>query len=165
MNRTALLVLLGILCGLVAFAYTRGGTALVSKGFGQGGRLLLEVGLLLVVSFLAAGFAQVLVPKEWVAGALGERSGFSGILFASAAGAAMPGGPYVALPIAATLAVRGAATGPVVAFVTAWSLLAVHRLIAWEIPILGARFALIRYAACLVLPVAAGMIARLLTRS
>ena len=164
MNRSSLLALLAVLLVLVAIAYARGGGALVSKGFGQGGRLLLDVGLLLVVSFLAAGFAQVLIPEQWIAGILGKRSGLTGILIASAAGAAMPGGPYVALPVAAALARSGASMGPLVAFVTGWGVLAVHRLIAWELPILGPRLALLRYAICLGVPVAAGLVARLVTR-
>ncbi|MBW2242285.1 MAG: hypothetical protein JRH01_09880 [Deltaproteobacteria bacterium] len=51
-----------------------------------------------------------------------------------------------------------------VAFLTAWSLLAVHRLVAWEVPILGARFAIVRYGVSLALPVLAGLITRLLAR-
>jgi hypothetical protein len=52
----------------------------------------------------------------------------------------------------------------VIAYLTGWSLLAVHRLVAWEVPILGARFALVRYAICAVLPVLAGLLARGLGR-
>ena len=57
-----------------------------------------------------------------------------------------------------------AGLGPVVAFLSSWSLLAVHRLIAWEVPILGWRFALVRYATCAVLPFFAGFAARALSR-
>ena len=46
----------------------------------------------------------------------------------------------------------------------AWSLLSIHRLVAWEVPILGWRFAALRYGACVVLPVAAGLLARVFTR-
>jgi hypothetical protein len=58
----------------------------------------------------------------------------------------------------------GAGAGPVVAFVAAWALLALHRLVAWEIPLLGWRIAALRYAVCLALPVAAGLLARLVAR-
>ena len=51
-----------------------------------------------------------------------------------------------------------------VAFLAAWALLAVHRLVAWEIPILGWRFALVRYAVCIALPVLAGLGASALAR-
>ena len=68
------------------------------------------------------------------------------------------------MPIAAVLLRSGASSAAVVAFVAAWALLAVHRLVAWEVPILGWRFALLRYAVCLVLPVIAGLGTRLLLR-
>jgi hypothetical protein len=52
-----------------------------------------------------------------------------------------------------------------VAFLTGWALLALHRLLAWEVPILGWRMALLRYGISLLLPVAAGLAARALVRA
>ena len=78
---------------------------------------------------------------------------------------ATPAGPFVSMPIAAVMLRSGAALGPVVAFVTGWSLLALHRLVAFEVPILGLRFALFRWSLCLVLPVLAGLAARALSRN
>ena len=106
----------------------------------------------------------MLIPREWIQGALGHDSGVRGIVLASAAGVATPAGPFVSLPIAAGLLRAGAAPPAVIAYLTGWSLLAVHRLVAWEVPILGARFALVRYAICAVLPVLAGLLARGLGR-
>jgi uncharacterized membrane protein YraQ (UPF0718 family) len=160
-----LLLLVALLVGLMLLAWWRGGPTLVREGLVGGGSLLLRFALVIAVSFLAAGFAEVLVPREWVEGALGEESGLRGIVLAAAAGIVTPSGPFVSMPIAAVLLRSGAAAGPVVAFVTGWALLALHRLVAWEIPILGARFALFRYAVCIVLPVLAGLIARFLART
>jgi uncharacterized membrane protein YraQ (UPF0718 family) len=87
-----------------------------------------------------------------------------GIVLATAAGIATPAGPFVSLPIAATLLRAGAEPAAVVTYLTAWSLLAVHRLVAWEVPILGARFALVRYAICAALPLLAGLLTRGLGR-
>ena len=53
----------------------------------------------------------------------------------------------------------------VVTYLTAWSLLAVHRLVAWEVPILGWRLAALRYGVSLAIPVLAGLAARALARS
>jgi hypothetical protein len=69
------------------------------------------------------------------------------------------------MPIAVVMMRSGAAAGPVVAFLTGWALLALHRFVAWEVPILGWRFALFRYAVCLALPIVAGLIARALARA
>jgi uncharacterized membrane protein YraQ (UPF0718 family) len=156
--------LLALLAGLAGLAFWRGGTPLMAQGLGSGASLLLRFGLLIAVSFLAAGLAETLVPREWVRGALGADSGVRGILIGTAAGAITPAGPFVSMPIAAALLRSGAAVAPVVAFLTGWSLLSLHRLVAWEAPILGLRFALLRYGLSLLLPLLAGLAARALER-
>ncbi len=154
--------LLIILCGL---AIGRGGTPLLSEALGSGARLFLRFGAVIFLSFLVAGLAESLMPREWVASALGEDSGWKGLLLASAAGAITPAGPFVSMPLAVGMLRSGAAPAAVITFLSAWSLLAIHRLIAWEIPILGASFALTRWALCLVLPVLVGALARVLFRT
>jgi uncharacterized membrane protein YraQ (UPF0718 family) len=157
-----LLFMLAVLAALVAVGFWQGGGARVIEGLEGGGRLLVRIGLIVVVSLLVAGFAEVLVPKHWVQDALGEGSGLRGIATGVVAGAITPAGQYVAMPIAVVLLRSGAATAPVVAFLTAWSLLALHRLLAWEVPLLGVRFAATRWAICLLLPFLAGWVASFL---
>lgn len=162
---SAFYVMLGALALLAVVAWWRGGPALVTEGLRGGGSLLVRFSLVLVVSFLAAGLVEVVVPREWVARALGHDSGFVGILLGTAAGVVTPAGPFVSMPLAAVFIRSGAAPGPVVAFLTGWALLALHRLIAWEIPILGPRFALFRFLVSLALPVLAGLLARWASRA
>ena len=57
----------------------------------------------------------------------------------------------------------GAGTPQLVAFLTAWSVFAMHRHLMWEIPLLGAGFAAKRLTASLVLPPTAAVIAWLIT--
>jgi uncharacterized membrane protein YraQ (UPF0718 family) len=159
-----LLVLVALLAGLVLLSHARGGTGMVASGFREGLDLLLRFAPVIIVSFLAAGFTEALVPREWVREWLGADSGLRGILLATGAGVVTPAGPFVSMPIAAVMIRSGAGAGPVVAFLAAWSLLAVHRLVAWEVPILGWRFALLRYGACVALPLAAGLTARAVAR-
>lgn len=159
-----LLFLIFVLAGLAALAWWRGGGELVSQGIGSGWEMLLRYGPMIVVSFLAAGFADLLIPPEWVRNQLGAESGLRGIALATGVGILTPAGPFVSMPIAAVMIRTGAGAGPVVAFLSSWSLLAVHRLVAWEVPILGWRFAILRYATCALLPVIAGLAARALTR-
>jgi uncharacterized membrane protein YraQ (UPF0718 family) len=102
------------------------------------------------------------VPHEWVEGALGDEAGIRGLFLATAAGIVTPSGPFLALPVAAALFRSGASMAAVVTFVSSWSLLAVHRLVAWEVPLLGWRFALIRYTVSLVLPLMAGLLVRVM---
>lgn len=149
---------------LALLAWWRGGAPLVGASLDAGTRLLLRNLPLLALSFLAAAFAERLIPHDWVRAHLGESSGFAGILIGAVAGLLTPGGPYVSMPIAAVLLRAGAGPGPAVAFVSAWALLALHRFVAWEVPLLGLRFAVLRYAVCVALPLAAGVAARALGR-
>lgn len=148
--------------GLGVLVWLRGGSDLLREGLGNGGSLLAKSGLIVVVSFVAAGLAEALIPKQAIPAALGVDSGLRGILLATGAGVLTPSGPFVAIPIAAAMERSGAGTAPLVAYISAWGLLALHRLVAWEIPILGSRLALIRWSVCLALPVIAGLTARLL---
>jgi uncharacterized membrane protein YraQ (UPF0718 family) len=159
-----LLMMLALLAGLAALAHAKGGSELLGSGFAEGGRMLLRFAPVIAVSFLAAGFAEALIPQEWVRQRLDSGSGMTGILIATGAGIVTPAGPFVSMPIAAVMIRSGAGPGPVIAFLSAWSLLALHRLVAWEVPILGWRFAALRYATCVLLPIAAGLIARAVTR-
>jgi len=109
---------------------------------------------------LLAGFIQVLVPRDLVARWLGEKSGFKGLVVAAAAGIVTPGGPMTSFPLVLALFASGAERGALVAYVTAWSLLGVQRILVWEIPLLGSDFTLVRFAACAALPLLAGFIAR-----
>lgn len=158
----ALMALMLVL--LIGVAWAQGGTPQVRQGLAEGWQLLVRFALLIAVSFLAAGIVQSLIPRSLVEQALGERAGLRGILLATGAGALTPAGPFVSMPIAAVLLRAGASQAAVVAFLTAWSLLAVHRLVAWETPILGARFALLRFGVSLALPVLAGLLTRLVGR-
>jgi uncharacterized membrane protein YraQ (UPF0718 family) len=54
----------------------------------------------------------------------------------------------------------GASAGAVTAYLTSWALLGVHRIAAFEIPILGWRFVACRVAASLLVPVAVGWVAQ-----
>lgn len=158
------LFLLALLVALAVASQLRGGTPAVVDGLRGGFELLLRFGPVIVVSFLAAGFTEALVPQEWVRERLDHGSGLTGILIGTGAGIITPAGPFVSMPIAAVLLRSGAGVGAVVAFLTAWSLLSLHRLVAWEVPILGWRFAAVRYGVCVAMPVAAGLVARAFSR-
>jgi uncharacterized membrane protein YraQ (UPF0718 family) len=159
-----LLFLTVLLVAVAALAQWRGGSELVRQGFASGWEQLVRFGPMIVVSFLAAGFADQLIPPAWVREQLGAQSGLRGIALATGVGILTPAGPFVSMPIAAAMIRTGAGVGPVVAFLSSWSLLAIHRLVAWEVPILGWQLALLRYAACAALPIVAGLAARALAR-
>jgi uncharacterized membrane protein YraQ (UPF0718 family) len=116
---------------------------------------------LLIFALVVAGMTQVLIPKETVAKWIGPQSGMRGIFLGTIAGALAPGGPYVNMPIVAALLHAGAGIGTAVAFLTAWSLLAVNRL-PLEVGLLGWKFALLRLASVFFFPPLAGLIAHFL---
>jgi uncharacterized membrane protein YraQ (UPF0718 family) len=76
---------------------------------------------LLIFSFIVAGMIQVLLPQEVISEWVGAESGIRGIFIGTAAGALVPGGPFVSFPIAAGLLRCGAGIGTMVAFLAAWS--------------------------------------------
>nr|NIQ75514.1 permease [Gammaproteobacteria bacterium]NIW93851.1 permease [Phycisphaerae bacterium] len=82
-------------------------------------------------------------------------------LIGTVVGGFTPGGPYVSLPIAAGLLRTGASIGTMVAFMTAWSLLAISRL-PLEVGLLGWQFTLVRLACTFFFPPIAGLIANIL---
>lgn len=110
-------------------------------------------------AMLGAGFAGTLLPADLVSAWLGGASGWKGILIASAIGCFVPSGPIVSFPFALALFNSGVGVPQLVAFLTSWSLLSVHTFVAWEIPVLGVRFPLVRYACSLMLPPVAGLLA------
>lgn len=112
--------------------------------------------------FVIAGFVSAMLPAQLVAGILGEASGFGGILFASIAGAFIPGGPMVSYPIVLTIGHLGAGEAQMIAFVTGWSLFAFHRIVSYELPLMGTQFLRIRLISTALLPPLAGVAVLLL---
>lgn len=104
-----------------------------------------------------------LLPEAWVAALLGPDSGLVGIGIAVLVGLVLPGGPMVSLPLAMALAAAGAGPATLVTLITAWALLAVNRIMLFEAPVLGWRFALHRLTVGLPLPLLAGALTGLWT--
>lgn len=130
-------------------------------GLRSAGDMMIQILPLLVFAFAAAGMIQVLIPRELMAKWVGAESGFRGLLVGTIAGGLAPGGPYVSLPVAAGLLRAGASIGTMVAFLTGWSLWAIHRL-PMEVGIMGWKFTLIRVASTFFFPPLAGLIAHTL---
>lgn len=124
---------------------------------------------LIIFSFpggiLIAAFVSQLLPAELIAGLVGKESGVWGIVLAGLLGGLIPGGPMLSFPIALTIWHAGAGPAQMIAFLTGWSLLTVHRILTYEAPLMGVRFATIRFAASLPLPIAAGIAAMILIQA
>lgn len=113
------------------------------------------------LTVLAATYLITLLPRDHIASLLGDASGIPGVLLANLFGAVLPGGPMVTFPVVVVLRQHGVGDAQTVALVTAWSVLALHRVIAYELPMLGGRFVVIRLTASALLPFVAGTLAGL----
>lgn len=161
---TAFAVLGTLAVVLAAVAWSRGGPALTMAGVREGWSLLLQVGPQIVLGFLVAGLLTVVLPGDLIARWVGEGSGAVGLAVATVAGAITPGGPYMQFPLVATLATAGAGVGPLAAYLTAWSVAGINRVLVWEIPILGAQFAVSRWLVSLLLPPVVGLLVPVVIR-
>lgn len=139
-----------VLCAVVA--WQTGGPQRIGQALASGARLFVEVLPNLLLGFTLAGFLYVLVPSELVSAWMGERSGFRGVLVGSLAGMVTPGGPFTHFPILASFLSKGAAVGPVCAYIAAWALVGLNRIVVWELPILGPRITLVRFLASVGVP-------------
>ncbi len=115
----------------------------------------------LIPALILAGMIQVVIPQDSVAHYFGRKSGLAAILMASVAGVLTPGGPMVSMPLLVVLANSGVALGPLVAYMTAWSLFGVQRIISWEAPLMGWRFVMVRVIPSLAFPVNAGWLVKM----
>lgn len=153
----ALQTLVGMVVVAMAIALWRGGWPLLISGFKQAGLTVKSMWFRLILGFTLGGLIQVLIPSPLIAEWLGPASGLKGILIASYAGVILTGGPYVTLPIIASIYAAGAGPGPIIALLASMNLLSLPNLLTWAIPFLGAKLALSRYLVCLFLPPVIGL--------
>ncbi len=111
------------------------------------------------IALILAGFIAKLIPSEAIGHLIGHDSGWQGIALATLFGGAMPSGPMIAFPVVVVLRHADAGVPQLVAFLTAWSVVAWHRMLIYEIAMLGWPFVAVRLAASLALPLVAGAIA------
>ena len=131
------------------------------KGLGAAGALILEITPRMLAAFTIAGLIQAVVPQEVIVKWMGHGSGMRGILIGMTLGTVTPGGPMTHFPIVASLFKVGVGIGPLVSYLTAWSLFGLQRIIMWEIPFLGPRVVAIRVAVSFFFPLLAGWLCEL----
>lgn len=118
----------------------------------------------MILALVAAGFMVKLIPSELIARYLGEGAGLSAILIASVAGMLVPAGPVTSFALAAAFANEGASTPALISFLSGWSVFAAHRVVIFELPLLGIAFLRMRILSVIVLPPLAGSLALFVTR-
>lgn len=154
---TGTLLLLSLLVGLLAFAiWRRADFGPITKRFIEQFAMLVPR---MLCALVAAGFIAQMIPKEAIARLLGDDAGLIAIPIAAVTGLLVPAGPVIAFAIAAVFAKSGASTPALVTFVTSWSIFAAHRILIYEIPLLGPSFLRLRIASAAAVPFLAGVLA------
>ncbi len=148
------------LCG--ALVYVLEGEAAFRAALVEDGRMVVETVPRVVVAIAVAGMIWVLMPRERISALVGRSSGMAGLVLATIAGAITPGGPTSAFSLLAMLGALGADRGTMIAYIASWATLGMQRILIWDVPMMGPDFSLLRIASTLVLPVAAGLLARAL---
>ena len=134
---TLVLAIVAVALGVIAYLKDPG---LPAIGARNGVSMLVFILPRMVPAILIAGLMQVLIPQEAVSHYFGQ--------------------PMVSVPFMVVLANSGVAMAPLVAYMTAWSLFGLQRIIAWEAPLMGWRFVAVRVIPSLAFPVLAGWLVK-----
>lgn len=132
-------------------------------GLRESGASALGIGKTLAIrlplALLTASFLINIIPVEQMTALVGPASGLTGLVIAAIVGGLMPGGPMTSFPIVIVFLHAGAGVPQMVALVTGWSVFALHRMLAYEAPIMGWNFVALRLGSSVVVPVLAGLLA------
>lgn len=148
----------GLLALVLGYIAQRRSPAMLRAALRSATGRFIEIMPKIAVALIAAGFIGKLVPASVIGSHIGPESGASGIMLATVIGGIMPGGPIVTFPVVIILLKAGAGFPQVVAFLTGWSVFALHRMIIYEIPMMGWQFSVVRLTSSLILPPLAGFL-------
>lgn len=152
-----LFILLGLVVVALVVAFLRD-AALPLRGLEASGRLARSVWIELALGFVLAGLIEVLIPQTLLTRWLGGERPGQGILVGWACGLVLPGGPYVLFPVVANLFRNGAEPGPLIALVTAKTLVSPLRMLTYELPLLGWPLTLARFVPAVLMPPILGLL-------
>lgn len=150
-----ILVSLVVLAALLGFVKD---STLPFRGLMASVKLARGVWVELLLGFILAGLLEVLLPQPVLSRWLGAERLGQGIVVGWAAGLVIPGGPYLFFPVAANLFRSGAAPGPLIALLTAKTLVSPIRMLTYEAPLLGWPLTLARFIPGVLLPPVMGVL-------
>lgn len=151
----ASLIIMIVFVTVAALAVALSPTKSMREALSISGRQAIRVLPIVIPAAFIAGFLAELLPKALVAGVIGPESGWTGFVLAAAAGAILPTGPMVVLPLGAALLQADAGLAQILTLYNAWTLVNVQRLVIWEVPLVGVSLAARRFAGGLIaIPVA-----------
>lgn len=150
-------LILGVLAATMFLYAARRGKA--KEGVRAASMSLRRTSAVLLVAFAIIGYVNVLGTEALIQTWIGPESGWSGLFLAGLVGMFLPGGPYVVFPLIGALYQGGAGIGAAVVLITSWAMLALIS-VAFELPLMGWRFTLIRWGLGLPVPILVGAIAQ-----
>lgn len=153
-----LIAMLALVLALTIATFFKGDGAL-SGALKHSATQFLKFLPVLLIAFLLMGFLKALLPEHLVQNWLSDSSGWKGMGIAWIAGALTPGGSIIGMPIAAGLFQAGVGISVLVTYLVSMATLSLLR-IPIELGFLGWRLTLVRVSSCLLLPFAAGLLAR-----
>lgn len=160
MDTSTILMMAGAVVMLIAVYWKAPEAA--QKGLNATASLMLEITPRMIAAFTLAGLFQAVVPEDVIIRWMGHGSGIRGLVIGMTLGSVTPGGPMTHFPVIASLFKMGVGVGPLVAYLTAWSLFGLQRIIMWEIPFLGAKVVLLRVSVSIFFPFITGWLCELL---
>lgn len=160
MDTSTILMMAGAVAMLIAVYWKAPEAA--QKGLNATASLMLEITPRMIAAFTLAGLFQAVVPEDVIVRWMGHGSGIRGLFIGMTLGSVTPGGPMTHFPVIASLFKMGVGVGPLVAYLTAWSLFGLQRIIMWEIPFLGAKVVLLRVSVSIFFPFITGWLCELL---
>lgn len=155
------IVMIAAAAAMLAAVYWKSPQA-ATDGLNATVALIIEIIPRMVAAFTLAGLIQAIVPQDVIVRWMGQGSGAKGILIGMMLGGLTPGGPMTHFPVVASLFKIGVGIGPLVSYLTAWSLFGLQRVIMWEIPFLGAKVVAVRIAVSLFFPFVAGWLCEII---
>jgi len=158
----SLLILLALLFVLGYKAGKRGDGSL-SRAYARFKKQMIQFLPRMVLVVIGTGFLLQIIPSALISEYLGADAGITPIFIGGIAGMLVPAGPAIAFTTAATLAGSGAAPAALVAFITAWCIFAIHRILIYEIHLAGSKFLLVRCTVALPIPFIAGYVTHLIS--
>lgn len=155
-------IIMSVLSGILGVYVYKKDPSLLFESAKSGGLLFVKILPVMLLAMFLAGLMENAFPRAALARYVGRESGWTGLLIGTVMGILTPGGPFVQFPIVASLFRAGADIGPVVSYISAWSLLGLNRVIALEVPLLGLHVVGVRFISSLIFPPIIGAIARAL---
>ncbi len=153
-----IILIITIVSGLAVY-FTKG-REIFLVSLEEDAKLFIKILPIITGGILLVGSMHLLLPSKHIAKWLGKDSGIKGIIMASVLGGITPGGPMVSFPLLITLKSKGADIGSLVSYITAWTTISFTRTLAWELPLMGVEFTLVRLTSSLILPLIAGLLFR-----